>query len=97
MLTALLISVTPFLVNAVTGLIKMLPSFASLRESRRPIIRLVAALASFGYVGLGLWIEPDLVSGDTLNAVIGTFGLTFITWLSSLGSYHAFFNKKEEN
>lgn len=93
MLTAIILAVTPFLVNAITGFVKMLPTFADLRGSRKPVIRAIAAFVSLAYVALGLWLEPGSVSDDMLTTAIGTAGLAFITWLSSLGSYHAFFDK----
>lgn len=93
MLTAIIFGITPFLVNAITGIIKSLPTFSDLIVSRKPVVRTIAAVVSLVYVSLGLWLEPGSVSDDAITTATGTVGLAFVTWLSSLGSYHAFFDK----
>ena len=93
MITALILASTPFIVNAMTGLIKMLPTFADMRASRKPVIRVVAAVVSLAYVSFGLWLEPGSVSSDMITTAVSTLGLAFVAWLSSLGSYAAFFSK----
>lgn len=94
MFATLILTLTPFLLNAVTGLIKTLPTFETLKYgTRRPILRLLAAGVSLVYVSLGLWLAPGSVSPDALTTVFTTVGLAFLAWLSSLGSYAAFFSK----
>ncbi len=94
MFSSLLVAFTPFIINGFTGLIKKLPAFSTLRVSRRPVIRLLAGAISLVYVTLGVWLEPDSVSQSTLTTVVETTVLAFVAWMSSLGSYQAFF--KEE-
>jgi hypothetical protein len=94
MFTTILLAITPFVINAVTSLIKKLPTFESLRVSRKPAIRLLAGVISLIYVGVGMWINPELVSEDMLTTSVQALGLAFVAWMSSLGSYQAFIKKE---
>ena len=96
MLTPILVALTPFIVNFVTNLIKKLPTFAELRVSRRPVIRLLAGIVSFLVVTLGMWVNPGSVSEDVLATVSINVILSFGAWIGSIGTYHAFFEKKSE-
>jgi len=93
MFTAILVVVAPFMVNAITGLIKMLPTFSELRVSRRPVIRMIAALVSFTYVVLGMWIDPSSISDTALVEAVSAVGLTVVAWFTSQVTYTQFFKK----
>lgn len=93
MLTTLFLAISPFVVNAITGIVKNLPSFEEVRLSRKPAVRMLAGFVSLVYVAVALWLAPDTVSDSMLSTALTTFGVAFVTWLSSLGSYHAFFDK----
>jgi hypothetical protein len=93
-MSTIVVLIAPFFVNIVTGYIKSAPTFASLQESRKPIIRLIAGLISFLFVTVSMWVNPDSVSNDMLQTASIDLMLTAVTWASSLGTYHAFFEKK---
>jgi hypothetical protein len=85
---------SPFIISALTGWIKGWTPFANLSDTARPaIIRVLAAVISFGYVLFGFWITGNVdsnVLGVSLQALI----LAVVPWLGSLGVFHAFFQKK---
>lgn len=87
---SIIILITPFVISAVTGLVKMLPPVQSLSDmAQTPAIRAIAAILSLLYVVLTFWF-----TGSFDNATFGTalvvLGATFMAWLSSLGFVHAF-------
>ena len=90
MITAVIMMLSPFIVNVVTQLIKRFPTFESIRSSRKLAIRALAGLVSVVYVVFAMWVDPNSISDDVLANTFVTAGLAFVTWLSSLGSYHAF-------
>lgn len=92
-MTALVIALSPFLSSAITGFLKMLPPFASLsQEARTPIIRVLGAIVSLVYVVVGMWITGGY-SQDTITNEINTLVFALMSWLGSLGVFHAFFQK----
>jgi len=90
MITAVIMTLSPFIVNVVTQLLKRLPTFDSIRNSRNLAIRALAGLVSVVYVVFTMWVDPNSISDDVLANTFVTAGLAFVTWLASLGSYHAF-------
>lgn len=94
MITAIILAVSPFIVNAVTNLLKSLPAFDTLRSVRNFRIRALAGAISLVYVILGMWIAPDTITDGALDTAVTTFLVSFVTWISSLGSYQAFFSRE---
>ena len=90
MITAVIMMLSPFIVNVVTQLVKRLPTFESINNSRNLAIRALAGFISVVYVVFAMWVDPNSISDDVLANTFVTAGLAFVTWLSSLGSYHAF-------
>lgn len=94
MLSGLIIVLSPVFVTAITSVIKMLPEFATLTSSRKPIIRLVAGVVSLVYVSVGIWLNPDLVNTEgVLDTVVADVLLAFVAWVGSIGTYHTFVEK----
>lgn len=90
MITAVIMMLSPFIVNVVTQLVKRLPTFESINNSRNLAIRALAGFISVVYVVFAMWVDPNSISDDVLANTFVTAGLAFVTWLSSLGSYHTF-------
>lgn len=90
---ALILAFSPFVVAALTGLVKMLPLFASLSDAaRKPGVRVLAAALSLLYVLFSAWITGSL-NGDILYVSVQTLAVALMAWLGSLGVFHAFFQK----
>lgn len=90
---ALLLAFSPFITSALTGLVKGLPPFASLSYSSRPtIVRLIAALIAVGYMLLSFYVTGNLDS-TAFGIAVQTALFALLTWLGSLGVFHAFFQK----
>lgn len=85
-----IIVLTPFIISAVTGAIKMLPPIQSLTDSAQtPVIRAIAALVSILYVVLTFWLTGSFDS-TTFSTALVVVGASFMAWLSSLGFVHGF-------
>lgn len=92
MLTFIL-AISPFIVSALTGWIKTFPSFTNLSDSSRvPAVRALAAFISLAYTVIGFWINGG-VDSSALMTVFAAFGYALVSWLGSLGVFHAFFAK----
>lgn len=90
-MSALIISLSPFITSALTGWLKGLPPFAGLSDNARPtVIRLLAALVSLVYVVAGMYITGNM-SADVLANALNAFIFAMLAWLGSLGIFHAFF------
>lgn len=88
-----IIAASPFITSALTGLIKKLPLFSSLSDSARtPLVRALAALIAVVYILVGFWMTGQL-DQNLFGAAVQTFVFALLAWLSSLGIFHAFFQK----
>lgn len=85
---------SPFVISALTGWIKGWTPFANLSDAARPaVVRALAALVSFAYVVVGMWITGN-VDANALSTALTALVLAIVPWLGSLGVFHAFFQKK---
>jgi hypothetical protein len=90
---SLLLMLSPFVVTALTGLIKSLPAFSNLADqARTPAVRVVAAGVTLLYVALGAWITGN-VDSAALSTGVGGMETAVVVWVGSLGVFHAFFQK----
>lgn len=89
-MSALLIALAPFITSGIVGFVKNLPPFASLGASRTPAVRLLAAGVSVVYILAGLWVT-GAYDPNSLSAAIQLFDFSLLSWLGSLGIFHAFF------
>ncbi len=95
MLDTILITLSPLITSALTGWVKGLPMFSNLSDAARtPVIRLLAAGISLAQALLTLWITGNADAG-ALDVAVNAFVLSLLSWLGSLGIFHAFFQKKD--
>lgn len=81
---------TPFVISAVTGLVKKLPAYSSLTDSATTVaVRTTAAVLALVYVLLAFWATGSF-DQTTFGTALTVLGATFIAWLSSLGFVHGF-------
>lgn len=92
-LTALGLVLIPGIVTAITGAVKMMPTFAYVSDSsRKPLVRLIAALISFVVVLLSQWTTGGF-NTDVISASLQTLIFTAGTWFASLGIFHGVFQR----
>lgn len=84
MFASLLLAASPVIVTGIVSALKRLPAVDYLSDSGRVVvIRLVAALFSFGSATLIFWLGGDAVN----HASVEEFVLAFITFLGAVGSH----------
>lgn len=85
---------SPFVISALTGWVKSWTPFASLSDGARTAgVRALAAAISFVYVVVGMWITGN-VDTNIIQTGLEGLALAFVPFLSSLGLFHAFFQKQ---
>lgn len=90
----LIVALSPFITNALTGWMKSWSPFSGLTdEARKPVVRFLAAVLSLAYVMGGAWVTGN-VEGSMLSVSFQGVVVAFVAWLGSIGSYSAFFHKK---
>lgn len=89
----LALAASPFVISAITGLIKMFPPITALADvARTPIVRALAALISFAYVIATMYITGT-VDSSLLSTALTALLVGIAPWLGSMGVFHAFFQK----
>lgn len=93
MILAFIALVLPSITSALTGLLKLLPSFQSLQENRTPVIRFYAAVIALIVVLITEW-TAGAFDQNVIALGLQTVLLTGSTWVGSLGIFHGIFAKK---